>query len=109
MSNNASGRERPSAAQPPDPQENLKRRIHEVIFEADTVAGVVFDVLLLLVIVASIVVVALETVPGVGAPKADGSPGRLTTQLRILSWVFTGLFTLEYLLRLYCVRKPSRR
>ena len=79
-----------------------------MIFEADTTAGIVFDLLLLLVIVASIVVVSLETVPGVGAPNADGSPGRLTTQLRILSWVFTGLFTLEYFLRLYCVRKPTR-
>lgn len=71
-------------------------------------SGVVFDVLLLLVIVASIVVVSLETVPGIGASDGDGNPGKWAAQLRILSWVFTGLFTIEYLLRLYCVRKPAR-
>jgi voltage-gated potassium channel len=85
----------------PAPQ-TLKQKIHEIIFEADTFYGALFDVLLLVAIVASIVVVSLETVPDI---KANEQTLRI---LNWLSWSFTIFFTLEYLLRLYCVRKPSR-
>ena len=77
-----------------------REKIHEIIFEADTTAGKVFDVALLVVIAASVVAVSLESVESV---EDDVGPG-----LRIAEWIFTGLFTIEYALRLLCVRSPLR-
>jgi len=81
------------AAAPP-----LKQRVHEVIFEADTPAGKAFDVALLVVILGSILVVMLETVSEFELKYGP--------ELVIAEWLFTGLFTLEYGLRLYCVERP---
>lgn len=75
-------------------------RLHEIIFEADTPAGKVFDVVLLLAIVLSVVSVVLETVESVDR--------RFHTMLVAAEWLFTGLFTVEYVLRLICVGKPWR-
>ena len=91
------------------PGNNFRRRLHEIIFEADTIAGAFFDISLLVAIVASIVVVSLQTVPGIGVPEVEGgSLPPLASTLNWLSWMFTILFTIEYLLRLYCVRIPTR-
>lgn len=76
-------------------------RLHEIIFEADTPAGKIFDVALILAILASVVVVILSTLP-----SARADPYR--TVFLILEWVFTGLFTVEYLLRIVVVRSPWR-
>lgn len=93
----------------------FRQRLHQIIFEADDFAGALFDVLLLLAIVASIVVVCMDTVPdiGRGATAADGTfnpdvPGPHHGILSMLSWGFTIFFTLEYLLRMYCVRRPLK-
>ena len=93
----------------------FRQRLHEIIFEADDFAGAVFDVLLLLAIVASIVVVCLDTVPDIGRGVTDAQgnfnhnvPGPYHSLLSILSWGFTIFFTIEYLLRMYCVRRPLR-
>lgn len=75
-------------------------RFHEVIFEADTPAGKLFDVVLLVLIVLSVAAVVLESIAAVSA--------RYGTALRVSEWVFTGLFTVEYLLRLVSVRRPWR-
>ena len=94
--------------QPPKPR-GFRERLHEIIFEADTFWGAAFDIVLLIVIVASIVVVSLETVAGVGFLKSDPEqPGRYGDLLKNLSWAFTFFFTIEYLLRIYCVRRPTR-
>jgi voltage-gated potassium channel len=77
-----------------------KQHLYDIIFEADTRAGKAFDVVLLILILASIVTVMLESV---GTIRADHG-GTLTA----VEWIFTGLFTIEYLLRLYCVRRPMR-
>ena len=77
-----------------------RHRIHEIIFEADTKAGKVFDVVLLVLIVLSVVLVMLESI----APIND----KYGTQFKQLEWLFTGLFTLEYFLRLISVYHPSR-
>jgi voltage-gated potassium channel len=79
---------------------DLRARLHTVIFEADTPAGRAFDLSLLLAIVASVVVVMLESVASVRA--------RAGAELRALEWGFTLLFTVEYLLRLFSVRRPLR-
>jgi len=72
-------------------------KMHDVIFESDTQAGWIFDVGLLLAILASIVIVSVETIP-----RYSGSA---TTFYR-LEWVLTILFTIEYVARLSCARRP---
>ncbi|MEM6724287.1 MAG: ion transporter [Bacteroidota bacterium] len=77
-----------------------RERIFEVIFGTDTPSGKFFDVVLLVFIVASVLAVMLETV---------GSIERnYRKQLILLEWVFTGFFTLEYILRLLSTRRPWR-
>ncbi len=73
---------------------------HEVIFESDTPAGKAFDVALILAIFLSIAVVMLESVESIRLEH-----GSLLT---IAEWCLTGLFTLEYLLRLLCIGRPVR-
>jgi voltage-gated potassium channel len=78
----------------------LRARVHQIIFEADTPAGRLFDLVLLLLIVASVVVVMLESVASTRA--------RYGPELRALEWIFTILFTAEYILRLATVQRPLR-
>jgi len=75
-----------------------RARGHEIIYESDTPAGKLFDVLLILVILASILVVMLESV--------DVVETRFGPELRVAEWAFTLLFTAEYVLRLVCVGRP---
>lgn len=75
-------------------------RLHEIIFEADTPAGKLFDVALLVAIVVSVTVVMLESVEAIN--------DRYGAVLRALEWLFTLLFTAEYVLRLYAVQRPSK-
>ncbi|RMG57258.1 MAG: ion transporter [Bacteroidetes bacterium] len=83
---------------PTPPMSPLRTRLHEIIFEAEDPVGKAFDVALLILIILSVLVVALETVQ-----EINQHLGRLFT---ILEWVFTVLFTLEYLLRIYTVSRP---
>jgi voltage-gated potassium channel len=77
-----------------------QERLHETIYESNTPAGKAFDVALLCVIVASIVVVMLDSIQSL-----RGQYGHF---FLVLEWVFTVLFTIEYILRLICLRKPLR-
>lgn len=81
-------------------QQALKRKIYEIIFEADTFWGKTFDVALMVAIATSILVVILETQPGL--PQIFG------TALTVLEYVFTFFFTAEYALRVYCSPQPRR-
>lgn len=78
----------------------LQRKLYKVIFQADSKPGRIFDILLLLAIILSVVVIMLESVNSIYAEY-----GQI---LRILEWIFTGLFTIEYILRVYCVGKPKK-
>jgi voltage-gated potassium channel len=78
----------------------LSERTHEIIFEADTSWGKVFDVGLLIAILLSVAVVSLESVE---ALQADY--GQI---FFALEWFFTVLFTIEYLLRIYSVKQSWR-
>ena len=71
----------------------MKEKIHEVIFEADTPSGKYFDIALLLSIIVSVIAVSLESIESID--KVYHS------QLVIIEWFFTILFTIEYILRLY--------
>ncbi|MBO73865.1 MAG: ion transporter [Flavobacteriales bacterium] len=77
-----------------------RERLHEIIFEADTPAGKRFDVLLLWLIVASVITVMAETVPD--------WHNRYIGTFVALEWLFTALFTIEYLVRLLVVKQPLR-
>lgn len=79
---------------------SLKQKLWEIIFEAETPSGKIFDVVLLWLIVVSVVVVMLESVDSVRVEYGD--------LFLVLEWAFTILFTIEYLLRLWLVRKPWR-
>lgn len=77
-----------------------KARLHEVIYEANTFAGKAFDVSLLVVIVASILVVMFDSI--------QGWHNRYGGLFKTLEWTFTFLFTIEYILRLIVIKKPWR-
>lgn len=79
---------------------NWKTKLHEVIYEADTPAGKLFDVVLLIFILASIVLVMLESVTSIDNKYHD--------LLNIGEWVVTILFTLEYIARIVSVKKPLK-
>ncbi len=81
-------------------QAEWRWRVHEIIFEADTRVGKLFDVALLVLILFSVAAVILESMASVRS--------KYGTELRVAEWVVTGLFTVEYLLRLVSVRKPWR-
>ena len=76
-----------------------KKRLYEIIFEADTPAGKLFDVSLLIVIVLSTIAVMLETVPQFS---------RYASLFFTLEWIFTILFTIEYILRILVVNRKGR-
>lgn len=75
-------------------------RLHEVIYESHTNAGKAFDIALLAFIILSIVVVMLDSVAELHARH-----GRL---FLILEWFFTFSFTIEYILRLICIKRPLK-
>ena len=80
--------------------EGLKDQIHEIIFEADTPLGKLFDVTLLVFIVVSVLAVILESVESLDREYHQ--------TFFIIEWVLTIAFSIEYLLRIYCVRRPIR-
>ena len=75
-------------------------RLYTIIFEADTRAGRWFDVALIVLILASVAVVVADSVPALQA--------RWHQVFWAAEWVFTLLFTIEYVARLLCVRQPLR-
>lgn len=79
---------------------SLKERVWRIIFEADTPAGKLFDIILLYAILASVTAVMLESVEAI-----DRDFGNYLT---ITEWVFTILFTIEYISRLYVSEKPIK-
>jgi len=93
--------ERSSTDEPAPGVAPWRDHLHEIVFEADTPAGKTFDVALILTICASVFVVILSTMPA-----AEQEPWRTT--FLALEWMFTGLFTIEYALRLIIVRRPLR-
>jgi voltage-gated potassium channel len=77
-----------------------RERGYQIIFESDTPAGRLFDILLIIAIFASVLVVMLDSVD-----RMRSAYGPL---LYNLEWFFTIVFTIEYTLRLMVVRRPWR-
>lgn len=77
-----------------------RERLYVIIFQTDTVAGRRFDSALLLIILASLVTVMLDSIDSVHKNHASLLAG--------IEWGFTFIFIVEYGLRLYCSPKPLR-
>ncbi len=75
-------------------------RWYEIIFEADTRAGKTFDVLLLIAILLSVLVIMLESV--------NSLDQEYNVPFHYAEWFFTILFTVEYVARIICARRPLR-
>jgi len=84
---------------PAGPPGSARARVYEVIFEHDRGWARAFDVSLIVAIVASVIAVMLESVTSLLLEHGS--------RLRATEWVFTGLFTVEYLLRVWSAR-PAR-
>jgi voltage-gated potassium channel len=82
------------------PKKNWRSKLHEIIYEADTPAGKLFDVILLIAIIASIVFVMLESVK-----EFDKDYHYF---LNYAEWVITIIFSIEYILRIITVKKPLK-
>ena len=81
-------------------QNNWKEKLHEIIYEADTPAGKLFDIILLLLIITSIILVMLESVEEFAAKYIDF--------LNAAEWVITILFTIEYIACITVVNQPKK-
>lgn len=79
-------------------KDNLRRRkLRSLIFNSDTKAGRKFDIILLTLILSSVVLVILESMPEIGSYHPD--------LFYVIDWMFTILFSIEYLLRVYSAEK----
>lgn len=87
--------DRPHTARAP-----WRERLYQIVFESDTAAGRAFDVALIVAILASVAVVALDSIAAIHA--------RYRLELRLAEWTFTLLFTVEYVLRLVVARDAGR-
>jgi len=81
-------------------EKNWKVKLHDIIYEADTPAGKLFDIILLFVILFSIFLVMLESVESI-----DAQYGYI---LDISEWIITILFSIEYLARIITVKNPRK-
>ncbi len=77
-----------------------KTKLHEIIYEADTPAGKAFDIGLLIVILLSIVLVMLESIPGMNE--------KYYWEFYTAEWIITAIFTIEYILRIIVINRPSK-
>ena len=82
------------------PAPGWRQSLYTVIFEADTPAGRAFDMALLAIILLSVVVVVLDSMPGLYA--------RSNRLFYVLEWALTLLFTAEYIAHLLCSPHPWR-
>ena len=82
------------------PNRNWKFKLHEVIYEADTPLGKLFDIILFILIIVSIVLVMLESVDSFDIKYHD--------YLIVVEWIVTIFFTLEYIARAISLKKPRK-
>ena len=79
-------------------EKKLKNKLYEIIFESDTRAGKVFDLILIFIIILSVLTVLLDSVK-----HYSNLYGK---SIFLFEWFFTIIFTIEYFLRIYCIKKP---
>src|SRR5713101_7938042 len=81
-------------------EQGWRERAYTIIFEAHTVAGRRFDTMLLVLILLSVLVVMVDSIEAVRT--------RDFLLLNALEWLFTVLFTIEYVVRLWCIQRRWR-
>ena len=79
--------------------QSFKDKLYEIIFESDTPAGKRFDLLLIIGILLSVIIVLLDSVQ-----FYNNKYGNI---LYLMEWIFTIFFTIEYFLRIYCIKRPA--
>jgi len=79
---------------------NWRHKLHEILYEADTPKGKVFNIGLFIVIIASIIFVMLESIQEIDE--------KYHNFLNIAEWIITILFTIEYIARVVAVKKPLK-
>lgn len=86
-----------------------KKQIFEIIFKSDTPAGKRFDVWLLVLIMANIVLLLVDSLTG--TTSTMNTRVHLSVSyiiFKVLEWAFTLIFTFEYYLRIYCLKHPRK-
>lgn len=83
-----------------DTRNSLRERLYIIIFESDTPIGKWFDLVLIMSILLSVIAVMLDSVKSINQEYG--------AVLYAVEWLFTILFTVEYILRLSCTRRPIR-
>lgn len=78
----------------------LKEELYDIIFEADTPKGKTFDIVLIFLIVVSIFIVMLDSIPSIR--------DQYHLYLKIAEWVITIAFTIEYALRIWILPRPVK-
>ncbi len=78
--------------------QRLRKKLYHIIFLTDTPAGKRFDIILLAAILLNTIAVMLESVQGI--------KNQYGNELKILEWIFTILFIIEYFLRIWTSKKP---
>lgn len=78
------------------PEDGWRKKVFRTIYYADTPAGRAFDISLLIVILLSTVLIVWESIPG--------SFQQYNDLFYYAEWILTILFTLEYYLRLACIK-----
>ena len=82
------------------PIETLRHRLYTIIYKADTPAGKGFDIALIILILASVLTIMLDSVAEISQQYEE--------QLAAAEWIFTILFTVEYILRIFCIHRPFK-
>ena len=80
--------------------ESLRHKLYAIIFQSNTRAGRAFDIALIICILASSTIVMFDSVAEINQ--------RYGKQLLLAEWFFTGLFSLEYGLRIFCTHRPFK-
>lgn len=78
----------------------IRRKLNIIVFGTNTRAGRRFDVVLLWIILFSVLVVMLESVPEYGE--------RFSAEFGVIEWIITIIFTIEYFLRIWISPRPLR-
>lgn len=87
-----------AALRPAAPHDTFRGQTYEVIFGHEPGWGRGFDAMLIVAIIASVAAVMLDSVAGLRT--------RYGAELFAAEWAFTVLFTLEYVVRIWCVKNP---
>jgi len=79
---------------------NWRNKLHEIIYEADTPVGRIFDIVLFALIIFSVILVMLESVKEIDAEYHN--------ILLTFEWIITIFFTVEYIARIVAIKRPWR-